>query len=55
MDSRRSEWFSAIANEATDLRQNEQLTLCIRWVDNYMEIHEDPVKLILSQRLIQAH
>jgi len=43
-----------IADEATDLSQKEQLTLCIRWVDNDMEIHEDPVEL-MSQRLILVH
>ena len=46
VDIRRSEWFSVIADEATDLSQNEQLTLCIRWVDNDIEIHKDPVELI---------
>lgn len=46
MDIRRSEWFSVIADEATDLSQKEQLTLCIRSVVNDMEIHEDPVELI---------
>ena len=46
MDIWRSEWFSVIANEASDLNQNEQLSLCIRWVDNDMKIHEDPVELI---------
>ena len=46
VDIRRSEWFSVIADEATDLSQKEQLTLCIRSVVNDMEIHEDPVELI---------
>lgn len=30
----------------TDLSQKGQLTLCIRWVDDDMEIHEDQVELI---------
>jgi len=35
-----------IADEAAELSQKEQLTLCIRLVDNDMEIHKDPIELI---------
>ncbi len=45
-DTKRAEWFSVIADEATDISQKEQMTVCIRWVDNDFEIHEDPVELI---------
>ena len=38
-------WFSIIADEATDVANKEQL-VCIRWVDNDFQIHEDPVELI---------
>lgn len=40
------QWFSIIANEATDLSHKEQLTLCVGWVDKELSIHEDPLELI---------
>ena len=39
-------WFSIVADEATDVTNKEQLVICIRWVDNDFQIHEDPVELI---------
>ena len=38
--------FSILADEASDLSHREQLCLCIRWVDNDFEIHEDFLELI---------
>ena len=38
--------FSILADEASDLSHQEQLCLCIRWVDNDFEIHEDFLELI---------
>ena len=35
--------FSLIADEATDISNNEQLCVSVRWVDT---IHESPVELI---------
>ena len=38
--------FSITADEATDVSNKEQLTLCVRWVDKELVIHEDPLELI---------
>ena len=46
VDINRAQWFSLIADEATDVSNKEQLTVCIRWVDEDFNIHEDPVELI---------
>ena len=33
-------FFSIMVGEATDSSNNEQLVVCIRWVDNTFEAHE---------------
>lgn len=38
-------WFSVIADEATDVASNEQMSVAIRWVDNSYNVREDPVGL----------
>ena len=38
--------FSVLADEASDIRHREQLSLCIRWVHNDFEIHKDFPELI---------
>ena len=43
---RNAEFYSIIADEASDVSHKEQLVVCIRWVDNDFEIHEDPIELI---------
>ena len=45
-DIKAVQWFSIIADEATDLSHKEQLMLCLRWVDKEPTIHEDPLELI---------
>ena len=45
-DIRCAEFFSLIADEATDVSNKEQMTVCIRWVDEDFSIHEDAVELI---------
>ncbi len=45
-DIRSSTWFSRIADKATDISHNEQLSLSIRWVDSHYTIHEDTLGLI---------
>ena len=45
-DIKAVQWFSIIADEATDLSHKEQLTLCRRCVDKELGIHEDPLELI---------
>ena len=37
----RGGFFSIICDEYTDIRNKEQLTICIRWVDDQLEAHED--------------
>ena len=36
-----SNFFSTIADEYTDINNQEQLTICLRWVDGTLEAHED--------------
>ena len=43
---RESSMFSIIVDKATDVSQNEQLCVAIRWVDSAMLIHETPVELM---------
>ena len=45
-DIRRERRFSVIADEATDISNKAQLTVCIRWVDGDFCVHEDPIELI---------
>ena len=42
---RKALWFSILADEATDISRNEQMSLCIRWVDESYLIHEDVLGL----------
>lgn len=34
-----------MVDETTDLSNTEQLVLCIRYVDDYLNVHEEPVGL----------
>ena len=38
-------WYSLIADEATDISHNEQISISIRWVDSSYEVHEDTLGL----------
>ena len=38
-------WYSLIADEATDVKNREQLNLSIRYVDDDYVVHEDPIGL----------
>ena len=40
-DIKSVQWFSIIADEATDISGTEQLSLSIRWVSKNYEVHED--------------
>ena len=40
-DIRNAKWYSIIADETRDLSGQEQLTVCIRWVDTNYDVHED--------------
>ena len=37
----RGNFFSIIADEYTDVSNDEQLTICLRWVDEMLDVHED--------------
>lgn len=39
-------WYSIIADEATDVKNTEQLDLSIRWVDSSYKVHEDSIGLL---------
>ena len=45
-DASVSLWYSVIADEATDISHNEQMSLSIRWIDSSYSIHEDTLGLI---------
>ena len=38
-------WYSLIADEATDISHNEQISISIQWVDSSYEVHEDTLGL----------
>ena len=40
-DEIRETFFATICDEYTDVSNKEQLTICLRWVDDYLESHED--------------
>ena len=39
-------WFSIIADEATDISRNEQMSLSIRWTDDDYNIYEECIGLV---------
>ena len=39
-------WYSVLADETRDVSNKEQLTVCIRWVDEGFTIHEDFIGLV---------
>ena len=41
-----SDWFSLIADEATDVSHNEQMCIAVRWVDSSYTIHEAALGLV---------
>ena len=45
MKAKKPAWFSAIADEATDVCNTKQLNLSICWVDNEYVVYEDPIGL----------
>ena len=38
-------WFTIMADEKTDLSNIEQMVLCLRYVDNDLEVHEELIGL----------
>ena len=45
-ENRSSLWFSVIADEATDIPNNEQMSISICYVDTKYDIHEETIGLI---------
>ena len=39
-------WYAIIADEATDVSQNEVMCISVRWVDVHYGIHEDVLGLV---------
>ena len=44
--SEEQNYFSVIADEVTDVSNKEQMTICIRLVDDDFSVHEDLVEFI---------
>ena len=42
---RGADCFSIMADETTDVSNQEQVVICIRWVDTDLEVHEDYIGL----------
>ena len=40
-------YFSLICDEYTDINNEEQLTFCLRWIDENLEAHEDFIGFLL--------
>ncbi|XP_043227758.1 zinc finger MYM-type protein 1-like [Amphibalanus amphitrite] len=48
-DIRAVKLYAVMADETTDTLMNEQFSLSIRWVDDKLDIHEDPVEFIMAE------
>lgn len=46
VDIREAKWFTVLADETRDINNQEQLVVCIRWVNKDYEVCEDPVGLV---------
>ena len=58
-DIQENGWYAIMADECTDVSNIEQFTICIRWVDKYLESHESFIRLyevdsITSDTLVSA-
>ena len=54
-DIRAAEYFSVIADEATDVSHNEQICIAIRWVDRSYEVHEAAIGVVQLESCIYVH
>ena len=43
---RDAQFFAILADETRVVQNKEQLAICIRWVDDERNIHEDPIGLV---------
>ena len=60
---RAEKYFSILADETKDVQNKEQLSMCLRWVDNQFCVHEDVMVFVhviktdsesLSSEIVQA-
>ena len=51
MNNSAYQFFSVMADEVTDSSNREQVVVCLRWVDNNMEPHEDFIGLHIVERI----
>jgi hypothetical protein len=42
---READFYSMMCNEGTDVANVSQLVVCLRWVDNYLNAHDDFIGL----------
>ena len=42
-----AQFFSVMVDETTDISNKEQVVLCFRWIDKYLEAHEEFIGLYL--------
>ena len=49
-----AKYYAILADEARDISNMEQLTMCIRWVDKRYEVHEDCIGLIQVPNITSA-
>ena len=40
-DINNSIFYTIMADEVTDASNHEQFVICLRWVDQFLEVHED--------------
>ena len=41
-----AKWFTIMADEARDINNQEQLVVCIHWVNKTYKVWEDPIGLV---------
>ena len=56
----KAEFFTLMADECADISNHEQLTVCFRWVDSQLEVHEQFIGLyeisdITAEIIVAAH
>ena len=44
-DINNSIFYTIMADEVTDASNHEQFVICLRWVDQFLEVHEDFIGL----------
>ena len=47
-------WYSIMADEVADSSNKEELVICLRWVDNHLNLHEEFIGLYSVDRIDAA-